>query len=145
MAFMAGNNVHLIAFDLTFQDERMLTLCDALAKPLCHLLSLRLRQIELGRDLLVRQIQPHEIRAEHPNPQGLMVAREHRIGQIIKGASTMATAISLATDFVCVVPVLGDLLAIAVWAANAIGPSQFAHHFIAFRIVDQSSNGDCHP
>ena len=53
MAFVAGDDVYLITFDLAFQNNRLLTIRDALAEFRGHLLSLRLRQIQLRGDLLV--------------------------------------------------------------------------------------------
>ena len=61
MALVASDNVDLITFDLAFQNDRRLTIRDALTEFRGHLLSLRLRQIQLRGDLLVRQIQPQQI------------------------------------------------------------------------------------
>ncbi len=58
MAFVAGDNVHFIAFDLAFQNGRLLTINDALAEPHGHQVSLGDRQIQFRGDLPIRQVQP---------------------------------------------------------------------------------------
>jgi len=81
---------------------------DALAEFRGHLSSLRLRQIQLRGDLLVRQIQAQQIRAQHPNPQRLMMSREDGVGKIIETTIAITATISLATNFEspgCVSPV----------------------------------------
>ncbi len=145
MAFVAGDNVDLITFDLAFQNDRLLAIRDALAEFRGHLLSLRLRQIQLRGDLLVRQVQAQQIRAQHPNPQRLMMSREDGAGKIIETTITITATISLATNFGRVVAILDDLTACAMRAANTLRPSQLTHHFIAFRIVDQPPNSNSHP
>jgi hypothetical protein len=145
MAFVAGDNVYLIALDLAFQNDRLLTVRDALAEFRGYSLSLPLRQTQLGSDLLVRQVQAHQIRAQHPNPQRLVVSCENSIGKIIETTITITATIPLAANFARVVAILDDLTACAMRAANSLRPSQLTHHFIAFRIIDQPSNRNSHP
>jgi len=122
MAFVAGDDVHFIAFDLTLQDQRLLMIGNALAEPHGHQMCLRDRQTQLCGDLLIRQIQPHEIGTQHPNPQRLMVTRENRVGQVVKTTITIAAAIPLTTQFSRVVSVFDDMLAFAVRTINALRP-----------------------
>ncbi len=145
MAFVASYNVNLITFDLAFQNDRLLTIRDALAEFRGHLLSLRLRQIQLHGYLLVRQVQAQQIRAQHPSPQRLMMPCKDGARKIIEATITVAATISLATNLGRVVAILDNLTALAMRAANALRPSQLTHHFIAFRIVDQPSNSNSHP
>ena len=145
MALVAGDKVSLIAFNLAFQNDRRLTISDTLAEFRGHLLNLRLRQIQLGDDLSVRQVQADQIRAQHPNPQRRMTSREGGVGKIIETAITITATISLATNLVRVVAILDDLTACAMRAANALRPSQLTHRFIAFRIVGQPPNRNRHP
>ena len=123
MAFVAGDNVHFIAFHLTFQNERLLLIGNTLAELLGHLVSLGDRQIQFGGDLLIRQIQPPEIRAQHPNSQWLMMPSKNSTREIIKTTITIAAAISLAANFVRVVSVLDDMFALAVRTTNTLRPS----------------------
>jgi hypothetical protein len=123
MAFVASDDVHFIAFDLAFQDERLLLIDNTLPEPHGHLLSLGDRQIQLRGDLPIRQVQPHEIEAQHPSPQRPMMPCENSIGQVVETTITITAAISLATDFGCVVSVLDDMLAFAVRTTNAIRPA----------------------
>ena len=145
MAFVARDDIHLIAFNLTFQDGWFLLIRNLLAEPHGHLLSLRDRQIQFTGDLAIRQVEPHEIRAQHPNPQRLMVPRENGVGQIIKTTVTFAAAISLATRFGRIVPVLDDLTAIAMRTTNTLRPAQIAYHLITLCIVNQAVNCNGHP
>jgi len=52
VTFVASNDVHLIAFDLSFQNERVGSIGNALAKALGHLERSSLRQPQLRSDLM---------------------------------------------------------------------------------------------
>jgi hypothetical protein len=47
-------------------------------------------------DLPVRQVEAHEVQAEHPNPQRLMTSSQNGAGQIIKTRLTIRASIPLA-------------------------------------------------
>ena len=40
--------------------------------------------IQLLSDLFIREIQPHKIEAEHPNPQRLVVTGKDRPGEVVE-------------------------------------------------------------
>jgi hypothetical protein len=123
MAFVARDNIHFITFDLAFEDERMLVIGNPSAKLHGHFVSLRDRQTQFRGDLLIRQIESHKVRTQHPNPQRPMVPCENRHRQIIKTTIALMAEIPLAADFGCIVSVLDDLLAFTVRTADALGPA----------------------
>ncbi len=92
---MSGDNVDLVAFDRTFEHRFGLEVYDATAQLRGHLMYVILVEIEFLRDLLVRQIETHQIQTQYPLAQRLMVAGEDRIGQIVKIAVTSFAVIAL--------------------------------------------------
>jgi len=100
MAFVPGDNVDLIAFDRAFQLRFGLEVNVAAAQLRGHLVDVILVEIEFLRDLLVRQIETHQIQTQDPLAQRLMVMSEDRIGQIVKIAVASLAVIALALALV---------------------------------------------
>lgn len=67
----------------------------------CHLLHNTLRQIQFYRNLPIGKIQTHQIQAQHPSLQRLMMTFKYRITQIIKLLSTSLTFIPLLMGLGC--------------------------------------------
>src|SRR5947209_20125847 len=52
-----------------------------------HRLHVRRIQAEFLGDLLIGEVQPHQVETQHPHPQRLVVASQHRVRQIVETPS----------------------------------------------------------
>src|SRR5271165_6796367 len=77
-SLMSCHYIDFVAFHFAAERHLRLSLNDALTKLSGHLLGIVTVQIQLVRDLFIREIQPHEIEAEHPDPQRLVVTGKDR-------------------------------------------------------------------
>ena len=78
-------------------------------------------QIQLLSDLFIREIQPHKIEAEHPDPQRLVVTGKDRPGEVVEPLSTDGALILLSFRLGFVVPLFRDLGRVAVGQATPWG------------------------
>src|SRR6266511_4060491 len=83
MALMSRHHIDFVAFHLATERDLRLALHDALAQLRCHDLGIVRIQIEFLSDLLIREIQSHEVEAEDPGPQRLMMTGEDGTGQVV--------------------------------------------------------------
>lgn len=134
---MARSDVDLVGLDLAAEPRGRLRALDALAQLLGHALHIILVETQLAGDLAIRQIQPHEVEAQHPGTQWLMMTREDRPGQIVEPAPAVLTAILLALRLSGITPLLGDRRRTALHAAHPLGPAQPAQGLEALGIVDE--------
>jgi|SRR5262249_4290077 len=87
MAFVPGDKTDLVAFDRAFERRFRLEVDDATAQLRGYLLHVVLVEIEFLSDLLVRQIEPHQIQTQDPLAQRMMVMREDRMVSSSKSLS----------------------------------------------------------
>src|SRR5262245_11639136 len=113
MAFMPGHDVDFVALDLAFQSHRRPALDDALPQPSGHVLDITTVEIELLSNLLIRQIQAHEVQAQHPDLQRLMMAGEDGSGEIIEAALTVVAVVPLSMGLGIIPAVLDDVPGVA--------------------------------
>jgi hypothetical protein len=99
-------------------------------------------QAQLLSDLLVRQVEPHEIQTQDPGPKRLMVSSQNSTGQVIEPRSAILTPVPLPMS-------LGFIMAMAdhggagtARAANAVRPSIVPDQLIALGIIDQGRQSD---
>src|SRR5262249_55662053 len=137
MTFVSGDNVDFVAFDRAFKLRFGLEVDDATAQERGHLMRVVLVEIEFLRDLLVREVEPHQIQAQDPLAQRLMVVREDRIGQIVKVAITSLAVIALPFTLALVHPASPDTVGLTPDASDALRPADLAHALVAFRVVYQ--------
>src|SRR5262245_1067160 len=126
MALMSGHDIHFVAFDLAAEDLDGLALDDPFAEPRGHHLGLVGVEIQLLPDLLVGEVQAHEVEAEDPGLQRLVMAGEDGAGEIIEEPPTGVAAVALACRLGRVVALLGDPPAGAVGAGHPLGPAEVA-------------------
>ena len=69
-----------------------------------HLMQVILVEIEFLRDLLIGEIESHQIQTENPFPQRLMVMSEDGVGQIVKVAPTRVAMVALALALAFIAP-----------------------------------------
>lgn len=133
---MAGHDIDLVDLDLAVQND-LGELCDQpLAQVAGHHLNIVLVQSRFPGDLPVRQVQAHEIQAQHPDPQRLVVARRRRSGQIVEAFPAAAAQVALPVPLGVVAPVAHHFKATAFGALNAAGPAMTAHHLETLRVIN---------
>lgn len=88
-------------------------------------------------DLFIRQIQAHEIEAEDPDPQRLVMAGEDGPGQVVEVFLTRLTLITLTLRLGRIVTLFGDRRRVAMGAVDAFRPSQLADGLEALEVVDE--------
>jgi hypothetical protein len=102
-----------------------------------HLLHITAIERQFVGNLLIRHIQSHEIEAQDPHLQGLMMAGKDGVGEIIKTCVAVGTLLALTGGFRVVKAALDDLLGLTRGARDAVGPAQLADGLITLHIIDQ--------
>src|SRR4051812_44520884 len=107
-----------------------------------HVVDVIVVQAQLLSDLLVRQVEPHEIQTQDPGPKRLMVSSQNSTGQVIEPRPAILTPVPLPMS-------LGFIMAMADHggagtgrAANAVRPSIVPDQLIALGIIDQGRQID---
>jgi len=93
-------------------------------------------------DLAVGEIEAHEIQAQHPDAQRLMMAGEDRPGQVIETATAPFAPVALPVLLGVVNAVADDGAAGAAGAADAAGPAMLPDHLVALCVVDEGGEID---
>ena len=93
-------------------------------------------------DLTVRKVQTHEVQAQHPDPQRLVMPGQHRAGEVVKAARTRLAPISLPVSLGLVKAIADYGTAAAGRAADTFRPAMLAHQGEALGIVDQRTRVD---
>jgi len=137
MALMPGHHVNLVTFNLAAESDLRLPLNDPLTKLRGHLLGIVGVQVQLLGDLLVREVQPHEVEAQGPDPQRLVMAGEDRPSQVVETPAAGGALIALPFRLGVVLTLLRDLRRVAMRAADAVRPAQPPDRFVALGVVDE--------
>src|SRR4051794_39072086 len=88
-----------------------------MAQMLGHGLHVRAVQAKLRGDLPGGEVQSHQVKAQHPYPQRLMMPRQRRAGEIVETPVARLAAIALPMRLLLVMAVSDDLCAVAVRTA----------------------------
>ena len=96
-------------------------------------------------DLFIREIQPHEIQAEDPDAQRLVMAGKDRPGQVVEvfptGLAVVATSLRLGR----IVTLFRDPRGVAMRTSYALRPAQLADRLKTLQVVDEVLNVDHRP
>src|SRR6266571_600934 len=109
-----------------------------------HLLHITVIHRQFLCNLLIREIQSHEIQTQHPYFQRLMMPRKNGLGQIIKACVTDSPLIALTSQFRVIKAALDDLLGLTRGTLDAVWPAQLADGLITLHIIDQILDIDLH-
>jgi hypothetical protein len=130
-----GHDVDLIAFHLTAQGGGEFLGHDALAQLSRHVMRLVFVEVEFLGNWRIGQVEAHEIRAQNPDAQRLMMTSKERVSQIVKAPFTGLAQIALPLGLSGVAPLFGDLWTVAIGAPDAIGPAHIADGGETFSVV----------
>src|SRR3954447_16583139 len=102
-----------------------------------HCLYLRGLHFQLLRDLPVGEVQPHQVEAQNPHAQWLMVPGQHRAGQIVEASMAGLPQVALPVPLSVVMAIADDHGTVAVRAAHAIRPTMLTHKLKTLGLVQQ--------
>ena len=89
-------------------------------------------------NLIVGNIESHQIQAGNPNLKGLVMSCENSVSQVIKITGAMLTLIVLAIGLHCIMAVLLDMFRAAVRTVyHPVRPAALTEHFEASCVADQ--------
>jgi hypothetical protein len=137
-----GHHVDLVDLHLTRQAHVRRLGDEAVAQLLGHDLHVRGAQAQFRGELPVGQVQTHEVEAQHPHPQRLVVPGQHRPGEVVEARRTGLAAIPLSVRLRVVVPVPHHRLTATSRAADALRPAMLTHQGEAPRVIEQGCEVD---
>src|SRR3954453_1360203 len=137
LTLVTGDNIDFVNLRLSAQGGGRSPGDNSVAQPFGHLLCIRFTQVQLVSDLPVRQVEAHEIEAQHPNPQGLMMPSQNGAGQIIETHLTIRASIPLVMRLSVIVTIPGHRGTVAMRTADAARPAMLADQLKTFGTVDQ--------
>src|SRR3954453_14693666 len=108
-----------------------------LAEVLGHRLHVRGVQAQFLRDLPVGEVQPHQVEAQNPHAQWLMVPAQHRAGQIVEASMARLAQVALPVPLAFVMAIADDHGIVAVRAAHASWPTMLTHKLKTLGLVQQ--------
>ena len=137
---MTCDEINLIAFNLVTQGRVWFLDNNTLAQPTRHLMHVILIEIEFLGNLVVREVESHEIQTQNPHPQGLMMTGKDRVGQIVKAWLTGLAQITLTCGLGIVAPLFCHLRAITRGTMDTVRPAQVTNGLKTFGVVDERLN-----
>jgi hypothetical protein len=142
LAFMSGYDVDLIGFDLALQFGRRGSADQTLAEMFGHRLRVRDAQPKFRGDLLVGEGQPHQVEAQHPHAQWLMVPGQHRAAQVVETSMARLAQAALPMPLSFVMAVADDCRTVATGTADTIRPAMLTHKLEAPGLIQQTREVD---
>src|SRR3954467_6060899 len=142
LALMPGDTINLIDLGSAFPLRDRRPSEQTLAKLLGHRLHVRGIQAQFLSDLPVGEVQPHQIEAQDPHAERLMMSRQHRAGQVVEPSMARLAQVALSMPLSFIMAVADDHGTVAVRAAHAIRPAMLTHKFKALGLVQQAREID---
>jgi len=142
LALVPGHDVDLVDFHLAFERHLWRLGDQAAAQVLRHGLHVRPANAQFACDLPVGKVQPHEVEAQNPHAQPLVVPGQHGAGEIVEAGCTGFAPMPLPSRLRAVAPVPDHRRAAAPGALHALRPVVLAHKGEALGIVHQAGKVD---
>ena len=79
--------------------------------------------IECLGNVVVREVEPHEIQAQYPHPKGLMMTGKDRVRQIVKTSLTGLAQVALTLGLGVIAPLLSNLKTLTAWTTDTVWPA----------------------
>src|SRR5262249_50000372 len=124
VALVSGHDVNLVALDLAAEPHLRLPPDDPLPQHGRHPLGVVWVEVESLGDLLVGEVQAHEVEDQDPDPERLVVPSEDRIGQVIEAAAAGPALVPLPLRLGLIPTLLDYPVRIAMGAADALRPAK---------------------
>jgi hypothetical protein len=139
---MSGHDIDFVDLDFTWPSDGRCPRHQAVAQLLGHCLHVRAGQTKFRGDLPVRKLQPHQVEAQHPHTQRLMVPGQHGAAEIVEAAVTHLAEITLPVRLRRVMAIADDRGAVATRAAHTVWPPVLTQQFEASRLIQQRRKVD---
>lgn len=117
---MSRHHIDFVTLHLPREGEVRLVLYDAFAQLRGHDLDIVGMHIEFLSDLFIRQLQTHEVEAENPDPQRLVMTSKDGAGQVVEFRLTRLALLPLSRRLGLVSPLFGDVGSTAVGTDHTI-------------------------
>ena len=88
-----------------------------------HLLRVVLMETEFLGNVVVREVEPHELQAPYPHPQGLMMAGNDRLGHIVKASLAGLAQVALTRGWGVIAPWRGHINTITMGTRDTVWPA----------------------
>src|SRR3954463_7034725 len=137
LALVPGHDVDFIDLSGVVQLRDGSACHQPLAEMLGHRLHVRGIQAQFLRDLPVGEVQPHQVEAQNPHAQWLMVPGQHRAGQIVEASMARLAQVALPVPLAFVMAIADDHGIVAVRAAHASWPTMLTHKLKTLGLVQQ--------
>jgi len=139
---MSRHYIDFVALDLAAEDLDGLAFDNPFAELGRHRLGVIRVEIQLIADLFIREIQPHEIEAEDPDPQRLVMAGEDGPGKVVEVLPACLATVAATLGLGRIVTLLGDLGGGAMRTSDTLGPPQLADGLEALQVIDEPLDVD---
>ena len=137
LALVAGHDVDLVDLHFACQCHLRGFGHQAAAQLLRHGLHIRGAEAELCRALPIREVQAHEVEAQHPDAQRLAMAGQHRAREVVEAPRAGLAAVPLPLRLGVVEAVPHHAAIAAGGTAHPLRPALLAHQGEALGVVDQ--------
>ena len=134
---MPGYHVDLVDLDQTLEFHLGGLGDEAFPQARGHRLDVVLIQIQFSGDLKIGEVQPHEIQAQYPDPEWLMMAGQDRPGQVVEATAAAFATVALALPLRLVVTITDHRVARATGTADAIGPAMLTDQLVAPPVINE--------
>jgi hypothetical protein len=137
-----GHHVDLVDLDLARKLHGRRFGYQTVAQLIRHGLHIGHAELQLLGDLPVGEVQTHEVEAQHPHAQRLVMAGQHRACEIVEAPGTLLAAVALPAGLRLVITVADHRRARAEGASDTLGPAMLAHQGEALGVVHQGREID---
>ena len=120
---MASDHGDLITLHLLGSCRRGFLAYYALASLTRHLLRVVRIESECVGNVVVREVESHEIQAQYPHPQGLRMASKDRLRHIVKAALAGLAQVALTLGWRVIASLLGNINTITMGARDPVWPA----------------------
>ena len=137
ISLVSGHDMNLVHPDHARQGFPDRLGGQAPAQPWRHVPGIVPVQSQLPGDLAIRQVQPHEIKAQDPYPHRLVMAGQDRARQVIEPDATAVATITLAMRLGLIMPITDHRRAVTRGTTHTGRPAMLADQLKALRVINQ--------
>jgi hypothetical protein len=94
-------------------------------------------EIEFLGHVVVREVEPHEIPAQYPPPQGWMMPGKERVRPIVKASRTGLAQVALTLGLGVVASLFSHRKALTTWTTDTVWPAEGADGLKTLGGVDE--------